>query len=196
MLMLPFGALMSAASSMPLAIAIAAEAAYSLVVDPSYQPVRSGSSPSVQVLSAYQLELAKPLLPVGASSIGASPVFIRLSDGTCVEVVLGRSKGSPGTIQPAECSKLSVWKAGSAPKPPKLGVRFINASAGFAAWRDERAGQTLITNMWNRDQVIFSTPLDVLGVSAIRSPDTESADLVLVGKYRSKGMVVLNSVQF
>jgi hypothetical protein len=188
--------LSTAAAAGDLSLTPVQDAVAPLVLSSEYRA--SGTPPTApRTIASFVLNGLNGAKPTDMSSVGASPLVIKTSQGTCIRVELVRdAPAASGRVSPSSCSRLSVWTTGQPIVPPQPRLLLRNASAGFAAWRDEQSGQTYISDLWNKNQIVLTTKADVLRISAIRSPDRPAADLALLIKYKNRYFITFNDVAF
>ena len=157
------------------------------------------ADPAARHLTARTVHAYRLNLPVGVriteiSSLGG-PLAMKLSNGRCIMVSNEPAYARPpraNRIQQTPCSPAN--RADENPPPPRAGLRPVNTSYGFTAWRDDRRHLSLITDAFKPQPLAYSTSLDIMGIVAFRYPDIDGADISIVARAGGKIFITLNEV--
>lgn len=123
---------------------------------------------------------------------GYMNVAIADNTGACYEIEANpfRDKFLDGKITPRACLK---WpkKPGDPPPPPHPGMILVARSWGYDAWRDDRTGVTTVVDEWaNGHPIAFKVNMIVVGMGAIRGPDTPGGEMSFSGELKGQSALV------
>ncbi|MBU3077676.1 hypothetical protein [Sphingomonas quercus] len=131
--------------------------------------------------------------PIIAVTGAFAPYQIQLDDGACFVLESSRAsrsyKAGPAARMP--CQPAIPFEPVT-PVPPRADMRLIGTAWGFAAWRDDRTGGTVVTDMRAGGQpILFETQMAAVGIRGMRAIDAPGAMISLVGRYDGHDAVIL-----
>ena len=148
---------------------------------PSYP---SAGKSSVKIIGAYQIAEPAGTRLVKVSAPGYLPVTARFSDGRCFTFTADYAGPtlSNAVFHRAGCDEHRPAAEPAPPTPPAgRALRLIGVSWGFAAWADDRAGLTYLTEPFVKTYQPFITVRSpVTNIMAMNSPDAPLADMTLL----------------
>jgi len=154
----------------------------------------------VRVIGAYAINEPKGARVVGMGGPGYMPVTLKFSDGRCFVLsasYVGEllSSGGLGQIAcPPRSTDPEDWPVS---RPSDSSLRLIGTSWGYSAWADRTRGQVTVAVPNNFTFIpLFTTPMRVLAMTAMNSPDAPIGDLTLVGTLNGRMSVVTLAVSW
>ena len=149
--------------------------------------------PKIEVVNAYEIRLPDHRRIVDLHSGGFLPVEITLDDGTCflieAEYVGGGFRN--GKISQRACFGGWPNDRANVSLPPRPGLSLAGKAWGYIAWRDDKTGVTTLVDTNSKGHpVIFDAGMEVVGMGAMRGPDSPGGEISLVGLLNGKPALV------
>lgn len=155
---------------------------------------------SVKVIGAYQIAEPAGTRLAEVWARGYLPVTARFSNGRCFTFSADYAGPalSDAALHRAECDERRPAAETAPPTPPAdLGLRLIGVSWGFAAWADDRAGLTYVTEPFAKVyQPLMTVRSPVANIMAMNSPDAPLADITLLTRVRGQPVLITLEVVY
>jgi hypothetical protein len=155
---------------------------------------------SVKVIGAYRITEPAGTRLVGAWAPGYLPVTVQLSDGRCFAFTADYAGPalSNAALRRVDCEERRPAAEPAPPTPPAdHSLRLAGVAWGFAAWTDDRAGLTYITEPFAKTyQPLMTVRLPVTNIMAMNSPDAPLADMTLLTRINGQPALMTLEVSY
>lgn len=151
------------------------------------------------VVGAYTIADTSRARFVDAWGPGYLPLNLKRSDGRCfalgADYVGGRL--SNARLRPIGCdARRRVEEPGAAP-PAGSTLRPIGTAWGYSAWRDAKAGETLVTRPWAKTfDPFFAIRMEVVAIAAMNGPDWPGGNMTLAGRIDGRLTIVVLDIGY